>query len=399
MFQDYTSFACPNPACSFYNRFSEGNIAHFSWTGKAKHIQRLYCKACRRRFSSRKGTLRERAKISEEQQVRLLKCFRWGVCDEGTADLAGVDVKTVHFFRDKAAKRAKIHHDNEAQKLSSSAVECDELYGKYREGKTWIGAAISVPSFLILSVVIGARNQALADRLLAEVGARCTSLGMILTDGWRQYWPAVIRVFGRLIRPRRKEEDRKLKPKKIDLKGAPFYGQVVKKTNQALALVAIECRALLGTLQECLDYLHIYEIGKVIHTTHIERWWGSLRCNVAALRRRSRCLSFTENTLKARVWIFVSLYNWILPHKTLSRKKAPTTPAMRAGLIDKILSYEEYIRKVVLPTGVIEDKVTKKLEQINEEEWRKAAQRTRPKPERQELWKAPSLAQKDEEVA
>ena len=111
MCNKYNHFACPNPACSLYNQFCEGNIAHYSWIGKAKNIERLQCKKCFRAFSSRRGTLLEAAKISELQQTRLLKCFRWGVSDEGTADIAEVDVKTVRLFREKAAKRAQIHHD------------------------------------------------------------------------------------------------------------------------------------------------------------------------------------------------------------------------------------------------------------------------------------------------
>ena len=328
MTEEYTEFACPNPACSFYNCFFQKNIAHHSWMGKDNHIERLYCKKCSKAFSSRRGTLLEFAKISEEQQIRLLKCFRWGVSDEGTADLAQVDIKTVRFFRKKAAKRAEIHHNNEIQNINTPCVECDELYGKYREGKTWVGAAMAVPSLLILAVAIGLRNQDLADKLLAQIWTRCSHLGMMLTDGWRPYWSALIRCFGCLMRPRRLERKGRLKGKKINLSKVPLYGQVVKKTNQALSLVGVECRALIGSLKDCIEYLKIYTIGSVIHTIHIERWWGSLRCNLAALRRRSRCLAFYENTLETRIWIFISLYNWVLPHKTLSEKGVFRTPAM-----------------------------------------------------------------------
>jgi len=59
-----------------------------------------------------------------------------------------------------------------------------------------------------------------------------------------------------------------------------------------------------------------------------------------------------------------------------------------AGLIDKALSYEEYIWKVVLPKSELAIAIRKKLAEMGDEELRKAAQRTRPKPERQELWRA-----------
>jgi hypothetical protein len=81
----YTRFSCPNPACAGFNRPGEGTIAHRSWTGTHKHIERLRCTACGREFSEREGTLLARSKLPEDTVVRLLKCQRWGVCDEGTA--------------------------------------------------------------------------------------------------------------------------------------------------------------------------------------------------------------------------------------------------------------------------------------------------------------------------
>jgi hypothetical protein len=92
----YTRFSCPNPQCTWFNRPSEDNIAHRSWTGTHKHIERLRCIACDREFSEREGTLMARSKLPEETVIRLLQCQRWGVCDEGTADICSVDLKTVH---------------------------------------------------------------------------------------------------------------------------------------------------------------------------------------------------------------------------------------------------------------------------------------------------------------
>ena len=53
----YTRFSCPNPQCAQFNRPGEGNIAHRSWTGTRKHIERLRCMACDRKLSEREGTL------------------------------------------------------------------------------------------------------------------------------------------------------------------------------------------------------------------------------------------------------------------------------------------------------------------------------------------------------
>ena len=51
-----------------------------------------------------------RSKLPEDTVIRLVKCQRWGVCDEGTADICAVDLKTVHRFQRVAAQRAEAHH-------------------------------------------------------------------------------------------------------------------------------------------------------------------------------------------------------------------------------------------------------------------------------------------------
>ncbi len=106
----YPRFSCPNPHCAQFNRPGTGNIAHRSWTGKARHIERLRCTLCHREFSEREGTLMARSKLPEATVEQLLKCQRWGVCDEGTADICAVDLKTVHRFQRVAAHRAQTHH-------------------------------------------------------------------------------------------------------------------------------------------------------------------------------------------------------------------------------------------------------------------------------------------------
>ena len=105
--ENYTRFSCPNPQCARFNRPGAGNIAHRSWTGTSKHIERLRCTLCPREFSEREGPLMARSKLPEATVERLLKCQRWGVCDEGTADICDVDLKTVYRLQRVATQRAQ----------------------------------------------------------------------------------------------------------------------------------------------------------------------------------------------------------------------------------------------------------------------------------------------------
>jgi hypothetical protein len=182
----YTRFSCPNPQGACFNRPSEGNIVHRSWTGTHKHIERLRCPVCDREFSEREGTLMARSKLPEDTVIRLLKCQRWGVCDEGTADICAVDLKTVHRFQDVAAQRAETHHSQVVREVDVPAVQVDEAHSKLRPRQVaWLHTALAMGSWFLLWVDMGPRTQETAAALMAQVVARVQTLPLFLTDGWK----------------------------------------------------------------------------------------------------------------------------------------------------------------------------------------------------------------------
>jgi hypothetical protein len=145
--ESYTRFSCPNPQCGRFNRPGDGNIVHRSWTGKHKHIERLRCTICGCEFSEREGTLMARSKLPEATVEQLLKCQRWGVCDEGMADICAVDLKTVHRFQRVAAQRAEAHHWQSVQDVEVRGVQLDEAHSKLRPKQVvWIHTALAMGS-------------------------------------------------------------------------------------------------------------------------------------------------------------------------------------------------------------------------------------------------------------
>lgn len=384
---DYSKFCCPNPSCKFYGKKNNGNIKHRSWTGKLKNIQRLRCIDCLKEFSSRKGSLIEKSSLSIDAAARILKCFRWGLHDEAIADICEVDQDTVVNLRTRAAARAQLHHDQELQGIKDAAVQADELYIKM-SGKSscWVAAAILVQSFLIVSLGIGARDQGMADRLIAETRLRCSWLVACFTDGWRPYKSAIIRSFGKVFRPQRKCTQGRRPKHRLKVKGI-LYAQVVKTRDSFYRLIGVQARAWVGSLKECLDCISLFRIGKRVHTAHIERFWASFRCCQAFARRRSRCLVKSKQSCSERTWLWVSLYNWVAPHSSLSIGGLRRTPAMAAGLANKPLSYEEYVLMPVFDTGQgLRQKIEDELLRMNTQEILDAASRTKLVCERCNLW-------------
>ena len=340
----YTRFSCPNPRCVWCNQPGAGNITHRSWTGTHKHIERLRCTACDQEFSEREGTLMAHSKLPEDTVVRLLKCQRWGVCDEGTADLCAVDLKTVQRFQRVAAQRAEAHHRQSVQHVEVEGVQLDEAHSKLRPKQVeWVHTALAMGSWFLLWVDFGPRTQETAAALIAQVVARARQLPLFLTDGWKAYPAALLQVVGVVYRRRRRGHvGRKPKPRLVAPKNL-FYAQVVKVRNRTGQVVEVSRRVVYGGPRRFRKQLRLRQLGKTIQTALMERWYGTLRGLVAPLRRHTRCLSWSRPRHRGKVWLLVSLYNCVMPHKSLRQGCTPRTPAMAIGLTDHVWSYSEYI--------------------------------------------------------
>jgi transposase-like protein len=340
----YTRFSCPNPHCAQFNRSGTGHIAHRAWTGKARHIERLRCPLCHREFSEREGTLMARSKLPEATVEQLLKCPRWGVCDEGTADICAVDLTTVHRFQRVAAHRAQTHHQQAVQQVDVTGVQMDEAHSKLRRRRAeWIHTALAMGSWFLLWVDFGPRTQDTAAALMAQVVARARTLPLFLTDGWKAYPAALLQVVGVVYRRRRRGKvGRKPKLRLVAPKDL-FYAQVVKVRDKTGPVVEVSRRVVFGGPRRFGKQLRLRQLGETIQTAFMERWYGTLRGLVAPLRRRTRCLSWIATRHRGRLWLRVSLYNFVMPHKSLRQGRTRRTPAMAIGLTDHVWSYREYI--------------------------------------------------------
>jgi hypothetical protein len=82
------------------------------------------------------------------------------------------------------------------------------------------------------------------------------------------------------------------------------------------------------------------------------------------LRRRTRCLSWRRTRHRGRVWLLVSLYNFVMPHKSLRQGCKARTPAMAIGLTDHVWSYREYIWLPVPTAPVLTQQVNERVAQL-----------------------------------
>jgi hypothetical protein len=118
---------------------------------------------------------------------------------------------------------------------------------------------------------------------------------------------------------------------------------VVKVRNTAGHVVEVQRRVVFGGPRRFMKQLGLRQLGETIQTAFMERWYGTLRGLVAPLRRRTRCLSWSRARHRGKIWLIVSLYNFVMPHKSLRQGHRACTPAMAIGLTDHVWSYREYI--------------------------------------------------------
>ena len=361
----YTRFSCPNPPCAQFKRSGEDNIVHRAWTGKDKHSERLCCTVCGREFSERAGTLMARRKLSEATVEQLLQCQRWGVCDAGTADLCAVELKTVHRFQRVAAQRAMQPQQQSVQDVEVLGVQLAEAHAKLRPKQVeWVHTALAMGSWFLLWVDFGPRPQETAATLIAQVIVRTRQLPLFLTDGWKAYTAALLQVVGKVYRPRRRGQvGRKPKPRLAAPKEL-YYAQVVKVRNKAGQVVEVSRGVVFGGPRRVLKQLRLRQCGETIQTAFMERWYGTLRGLVAPLRRRTRCLSWSHARHRGKVWLMVSLYNFVMPHKSLRPGHTPRTPAMAIGLTDHVWSYREYIWVPVHPDPVLTKQMDERMSRL-----------------------------------
>jgi hypothetical protein len=126
------AFACPDPDCSLFNRFGAGDLSVVEWTGKDRHIRRLYRSMCQHRSTERQGALLRYTKLPEETVVRIVKGLGHGCSLEATADICEVDPRTVARLLEAAGRRAEDFHRLRLERLTAApeAVQLDELHGR-----------------------------------------------------------------------------------------------------------------------------------------------------------------------------------------------------------------------------------------------------------------------------
>jgi IS1 family transposase len=221
----------------------------------------------------------------------------------------------------------------------------------------WVWIAMDPVYKVIWAVDVGDRTLAMAQRL-AHQGTRVLAphcAPLFLTDGFRDYLTALVTHYGHWIQSERRcDKSPQPKPRWMPLPGL-LYAQVVKFYRRR-RLVGGKHRVIFGPAATVESILA--KRGWKINTAFAERLNPDFRQHMAAIGRRVNTVCKHEAGRRQQLTLFHAHHTFVLPHASLRiplpelqpvsetgavKRWQPRTPAMAAGLTDRVWSVREVL--------------------------------------------------------
>src|SRR5713101_5034508 len=298
---DTSTHFCPHPDCAYRGWAGWGNLRANGHPNGGPWRQ-LYCISCGGYVLETHGTLFHGKRVTPDLLVWAVGALAEGLGIRAVARVFEVDTNTVLHWLVEAADHLKVFSQYFLHDVRVTQVQLDELYallsavkdGEVSEAEAlhrlsrsphWVWVALDPVTKLLLTIDVGDRTLAMAQRLVHQV-AQVFAPGCVplfLTDGLKDYATALLTHFGYWVQPpRRQATGPAPKPRWMPLPGL-LYAQVIK-TMRRRRLVRVKHRVVFGTLEAVQPVL--VACGWQINTAFVERINLSIRQHVAAVGRR-----------------------------------------------------------------------------------------------------------------
>ena len=269
-------------------------------------------------------------KLSVKARAQMLNMLCEGSSIRSVSRLADVSINTVAKLLIDAGKFCAAFHDDKVVGVKASRIQCDEIwsftYAKAKNvaaakaapdnaGDTWTWTGIDADSKLIVSWLVGGRDGEYAMAFMDDLRSRLANRVQLTTDGHKAYLQAVEGAFG-------DDVDYAILHK--------VYGNTPESAKGKYS--PAEC---IGTQKHRItgepDIKHV-------STSFIERSNLTMRMHNRRFTRLTNAFSKKFESHVHMVAIWTVWYNFIRIHKSLR-----VTPAMQAGLTEKLCSFEEIV--------------------------------------------------------
>ncbi len=266
-------------------------------------------------------------KLTFKQRAQILHMLVEGNSLRATARMADVSRNTVDKLLRDVGSACLDYQDKAFVNLPCKRIQCDEIWSfvyskkknvpedrqdEFGYGDVWTWVAICADTKLVPCWHVDNRGLDAAKRFISDLADRLANRVQLTTDGYRPYLEAVEGAFGADI-----DYGRLVKYYGNDQKGEKRYSPA--------KFVSASCVTATGNPDK-----------KHISTSYVERQNLTMRMNMRRFTRLTNGFSKkVENHVHA-ISLHYMYYNFGRIHKTLR-----VTPAMEAGITDRLWSLED----------------------------------------------------------
>lgn len=273
-------------------------------------------------------------KLPLSKRVQILAMLCEGTSMRSISRIADVSINTVSKLLVQAGEACLAIHDEHVQGVKASRIQCDEIwsfcYAKEKNvatakaapdgaGDVWTWTALDADTKLMVAYFVGDRSGESAMILMDDLRARLSNRVQLTTDGHRAYLEAVEGAFGADV------DFAQL----VKLYGGT-EGAGPEKRYSPAECTGIRKRRVEGNP----DIAHV-------STSHVERMNLSIRMQNRRFTRLTNAFSKKLDNHIHALALYFAFYNFCRIHKSLR-----TSPAMAAGITDRLWSLEDLVAKI-----------------------------------------------------
>lgn len=271
--------------------------------------------------------------LPQSKQAAILKALTEGASVRATARMVGVSKTTVLKLLVAVGELCSIYQDHMLRNVPCKRIQVDEIWAfvgakrknakREGDGDIWTFTTICADTKLVLSWLVGERSLQNVHDFMRDVAGRLTNRVQVTTDGHYAYFGAIVGAFGR---------------EGVD------YSLLIKHYRNAQhgqgghyspgVCTGVESRTMLG-----------HPDPKHVSTSFVERQNLSMRMGMRRFTRLTNGFSKKIENHAHAVALHFMVYNFCRAHGTLTKraKGVHTTPAMAAGVTDRLWSVEDLV--------------------------------------------------------
>jgi IS1 family transposase len=271
-------------------------------------------------------------RLPAAKRAQILDLLVEGSSMRSVSRVADVSINTVFKLTADAGVACAAFHDEMVHSVRAKRVQCDEIwsfvYAKAKNvekakaapddaGDIWTWTALDAESKLIISWLMGGRDAGYASEFMQDVAGRLANRVQLTTDGHKAYLDAVEDAFG------------------ADVDYAQLvklYGESAESQKRYSPAECVGCRkeAITGRPER-----------KHVSTSYVERQNLTMRMSMRRFTRLTNAFSKRAENHGHSLALYFVYYNWVRIHKSLR-----VTPAMAAGLTDKLMGMGELVAMI-----------------------------------------------------